>query len=297
MVIRGLVRRSQRFAGAAPSAVAAAVAAVAVALLAGACSHTTQQSVTVTPAALVAKSAQATLSQKTADITLSGNISAAGHQIPIAGTGAANFTSQLMSLDLKATVSGMSFDIKELVASGKLYMSGTFGGSSFSALTGKDWISLPVPTSAQSLYGSDPFAQLKVLEQQGAAVTPLGQKTLDGRTVTGYSIVPTKASMIKAAEEELPQLGLDQSQTSQIQSAIQQTQPPTFTIWVDSSHLLRQMSMALDTGGAMSGVTADIEMTVTHYGVPVNVTAPSPSDVVSFQQFMQDAQKAGSSGG
>lgn len=289
MSIRAFGRGSQRFAG-------ATVVAAAVALLAGACSHTAQQSVTVTPAALVAESAQTTLSQKTADITLTGNISVAGHQIPIAGTGAANFTSQLMSLDIKTTVSGMSFDIKELVASGKLYMSGNFGGTSFSALTGKNWISLPVPTSAQGLYGSDPFAQLKVLEQQGAAVTPLGQKTLDGRTVTGYSIVPTKASMIKAAQDELSQLGLDQSQTSQIQNALQQTQPPTITIWVDSSHLLRQMSMALDTGGAMSGVAADMEMNVDHYGVPVNVTAPSPSDVVSFQQFMQDAQKAGSSG-
>lgn len=271
-------------------------AALALAALGGACSNATQQAVTVTPAALVAQSAHATLAQKTANLSLTGTVSVAGQKIPLDGTGLANFDSQLMSMDVGATVSGMSMHIKELLASGKLYMSGQVAGHSFSDLTGKDWISLPIPTSAGSLYGSDPFAQLKLLEQQGATVTQLGQKTLDGRTVTGFSIVPSKASMLKAAQDELSKMGFGQTQASQIQSVIQSSNPPTITVWFDSSHLLRQMVMDMSMGSIASGGSFSMEMDVTHYGVPVNITAPSPSDTVSFQQFLQDAQRAGSSG-
>lgn len=273
------------------------VGAVALALVGAACSNTTQQSVTVTPAALVAESAHATLSQKTADLTLTGAISVAGQKIPLTGSGLANFDTQLMSLDVGTTVSGMSMDIKELLASGKLYMSLKAAGHDFSELTGKEWISLPLPTSADSLYGSDPFAQLKLLEQQGAAVTQLGHKTLDGRTVTGFSIVPSKASMLKGAQDELGKMGFDQSQASQIENAIQSSTPPTITVWFDSSHLLRQTVMSMNMGSVVSGGSFSLEMDVSHYGVPVNITAPSPNDTVSFQQFLQDALKAGSSGG
>ncbi|HVA73580.1 MAG TPA: hypothetical protein VNF71_03355 [Acidimicrobiales bacterium] len=272
-----------------------AVAAVGVTALAGACSRATTQSVTVTPAALVAESAHTTLDQKTADLTLSGTISVAGQHLPLTGTGAADFVSQAMSLNLSTKVSGQSINIKELLASGQLYMGGNFGSSSFADLTGKDWVSLPVPSSGQDIFGSDPFAQLKVLEQQGASVTPLGQKTIDGNSTTGFSIVPTKASMLKAATTELSQMGFDSSQASQIQSAIQQMQPPTITIWLDSSHLVRQMSVNLDMGAVSSGSSVVMNLNVDHYGVPVNISAPPSSDVVSFKQFLQDVQQAGSS--
>lgn len=268
---------------------------LAVALLAASCSANTAQSVTVTPAALVAESAHTTLAQKTADVTLTGSVTAAGHQIPVRGTGAVDFLTQALSLDLSTTISGTSIHLKELLVSGQAYMSGTFGGSSFSALTGKDWVSLPVASTDQNLFNSDPFAQLKVLEQEGASVTPLPSKTLGGRTVTGYSIVPTKESVVKAADSELSQLGLDQSQISQAESVIQQAQPPTIVAWFDSSHLLRQMSMSLNMGAAGAGASVGMVMNVVRYGVPVHVTAPPSSDVVSLKQFLQDAQQAGSS--
>jgi hypothetical protein len=278
--------RSRRWAG-------WATAALAVAALACACSGTTQQSVTVTPAAVVAESAHTTLAQKTAAVTITGTASVVGHQIPITGNGTADFASQLMSLDVTATFQGTHVNINELLAGGKLYLSGKFAGMSFASLTGKDWISLPLPASAQQLYGSDPFAQLRLLEQQGAAVTPLGEKSLNGRTVTGYSIVPSEASISKAAQGELSQLGLSQSQTSRILSALQSTPPPTITVWFDSSHLLRQTSVNLSMGGALSGSSFVMQMNVDRYGVPVSITPPSPSDTVTFQQFLQDTQKAG----
>ena len=271
-------------------------AALALAALAGACSKTTQESVTVSPAAFVAESAHATLAQKTADLTLAGTVNVAGRTVPVAGTGLADFGSQLMSMDATAKASGMGVEIKELLVSGKLYMNIKAGGHSLSELTGKPWISLPLPTSADSLYNSDPFAQLKLLEQQGATVTPLGHKTLDGRTVSGFSIVPSKASMLKGAESELSNMGFDQSQVSQIENGIQSSAPPTITVWFDNSRLLRQTAMTMNLGTGASAGSFTLQMNFDHYAVPVHIKAPSPSDTVSFKQFLQDVQQAGSSG-
>lgn len=262
-----------------------------------ACAGGTTQAVSVmTPAALVSESAHTTLAEKTADITLTGTISAAGQHIPMNGDGVADFTTHAVSATISASIQGMNMHLKELMVDGQVYMGGTMGPVSFSELTGKDWVSLPVSSSAnQNLFGSDPLAQLQLLEQQGSTVTPIGKKTIDGHTATGYTIVPSRDAMVKGAQKIISQMGLDPSEASQIQSRIAQMQPPTLTAWFDSSHLLREISVDLNMGGGL-GVSGSVVMDFTHYGVPVNVTAPPSSDVVSFQQFLQDAHQAGSSG-
>ena len=273
---------------------AGASAALAVMVSAGACSNGTQQSVTVTPAALVAESAHNTLAQKTADMTLTGNISVAGQNVPLTGSGAVDFTRDAMSFAAKETVRGVTISFRFLAASGTGYMSFSANGMDFSALTGKKWISLPLPTSAQGMLGSDPLAEFRILEQRGDTVTPLGQKTLNGTRVTGYSVVPSRASMQKAAQQEFSKLGLDSSQTAQLQQTLAQMQPPTFSVWLDGSHLLREASVDLNFGSALSA-SGSVYMDFDHYGAPVNIAVPSPSETVNFQQFLQDVQKARSS--
>lgn len=270
-------------------------AGIGLASAATACSNTTTQAVSVTPAALVAESAHTTLTQKTADVILSGTISAAGQHIPMHGDGVADFTNHALSMTISASFQGVNMHLKELLAGGQVYMGGTMGPVSFSQLTGKDWVTLPVSSSNQNLFGSDPLAQLQVLEQQGSTVTPIGQKTIDGHTATGYTIVPSRDAMLKAAQQAISKMGLDPSKAAEIQNAVEQMQPPTITAWFDSSHLLREISVNLDMGGSL-GVGGSVVMDFTHYGVPATVTAPPPSDVASFKQFLQDAQQAGSNG-
>lgn len=270
------------------------VAGIGLASAVAACSGSTTQAVSVTPAALVAESAHTTLTQKTADLTLSGTISAAGQDIPMNGNGVADFTTHALSMTLSASFQGVSMHLKELLVGGQVYMGGTMGPVSFSQLTGKDWVTLPVSTSDQNLFGSDPLAQLQVLEQQGSTVTPIGQKTIGGHPATGYTIVPSRDAMLKGAEQAISKMGLDPSKASEVRNAVEQMQPPTITAWFDSSHLLREISVNLDMGGSL-GVGGSIGMDFTHYGVPATVTAPPASDVASFKQFLQDAQRAGSS--
>jgi len=270
-------------------------AALAVAALTGGCSKTTQESVTVTPAAFVAESAHATLAQRTADVVLDGSVSAAGMSVPLKGTGQIDFGTNAMSMDATETVHGHAIHLRVVQASGKGFMNISADGHSLSELTGKPWIELPITSSPLGLIGSDPAAQLRILEQQGATVTPLGHKTIEGISTTGYSIVPSKETVQKSIQDEVSQLGLTPEQLSQIQDALQQVQPPTITVWFDSSHLMRQISVLLSLGGAVGG-SGSVEMNFVHYGTPVHITAPPASDAVSFQQFLQDAQGAGSSG-
>ena len=270
-------------------------AALAVAALTGGCSKTTQESVTVTPAAFVAESAHATLAQRTADVVLDGSVSAAGMSVPLKGTGQIDFGTNAMSMDATETVHGHTIRLRVVQASGKGFMNISSDGHSLSDLTGKPWIELPITSSPLGLIGSDPAAQLRILEQQGATVTPLGHKTIEGISTTGYSIVPSKETVQKSIQDEVSQLGLTPEQLSQIQDALQQVQPPTITVWFDSSHLMRQISVLLSLGGAVGG-SGSVEMNFVHYGTPVHITAPPASDAVSFQQFLQDAQGAGSSG-
>ena len=272
------------------------VAGIGLLSAAAACSGGTTQAVSVTPAALVAESAHTTLTQKTADISITGSISAAGQHIPIHGDGVADFTTHAMSITLAATFQGMNMHLKELMAGGQAYMGGTVGPVSFSQLTGKDWVALPVSSSDQNLLGSDPLAQLQILEQQGSSVTPIGTKTIGGHTATGYTILPSRDAMVKGAQQVVAKMGLSPSVAAQVESTVQQMPIPTITAWFDSSHLLREISVNLSLGGGL-GIGGSVVMDFTHYGVPVSVNAPPPSDVTSFQQFLQDAQQAGSSGG
>ncbi|HET7523938.1 MAG TPA: hypothetical protein VFJ79_07335 [Acidimicrobiales bacterium] len=272
----------------------AVAAALALAALSGGCSKTTQESVTVTPAAFVAESAHATLAQRTADVVLDGSVSAAGMSVPLKGTGQVDFGTNAMSMDATETVHGHAIHLQVVQTSGKGFMNISADGHSLSDLTGKPWIELPVSSSPMSLIGSDPAAQLRILEQQGATITPLGHKTIEGISTTGYSIVPSKETVQKSIQDEISQMGLTPQQVSQIQDALQQVQAPTFTVWFDSSHLMRQMSVLLSLGGAVAA-SGSVEMNFVHYGTPVHITAPPASDAVSFQQFLQDVQEAGSS--
>ena len=273
----------------------AAAAALALAALAGACSKTTQESVMVTPAAFVAESAHTTLAQKTADVVLDGSVSAAGVTVPLKGTGQVDFGANAMTMDATETVKGHAIHLQVVQTAGKGFMNVGADGHSLSELTGKPWIELPVSSSPLGLIGSDPAAQLRILEQQGATVTPLGHKTIEGISTTGYSIVPSKETVQKSIQDEISQLGLSQAELSQIQDAMQQIQPPTITVWFDSSHLMRQISVLLNLGSAVAA-SGSVEMNFVHYGTPVHITAPAASDAVSFQQFLQDVQGAGSSG-
>lgn len=250
----------------------------------------------IAPAAFVVSSTQETLAQRTADITISGIISAKGHQVPLQGTGTANFDTNAFSATVNATEGSGNFVERELVAGGRFYMGMTVNGQDLSQLTGgPHWIDVPVPDQNSSSLGTsnvDPLQQLQTLESKGAKVVPLGTSQIDGDTVSGYAVTPSRASELQAVEKEIQSGQIPQSVASQMMRAAQALAGFTLDVYFDNNHLMRRMSFQLSEGGTRS-FTGTLDMTFSNYGTSVSIAPPSQSDVVSFDQFVKDAQAAG----
>ena len=275
------------------AAVVAVAAVVTVVVVVGKSGHGT---VAMSPAAFVTKSAQHTLAAHSADVTLTGSVTVLGHNIPVSGTGQADFTANSASLNVAFSMSGHSAAEKEIVADGNLYMTLSVDGQDFSQVTGgRHWIQMPVQQSGTAnLGGSNPASALAVLEQQGNTVRSLGTKIVGGVTCTGYSVTVSRKAMIASARKEFAALGLDSATANAELRMIASVQPPTFAVWFDAQGLLREMSLQMSlslpasgSDGSDGSVGGDIVMDFSNFGAPLRITAPAASDTISYKSFFQ----------
>jgi hypothetical protein len=139
------------------------------------------------------------------------------------------------------------------------------------------------------------LGQLQLLEEKGATVTPLGTSTVDGATVSGYSVTISQAQEQENLQQEIQSGAIPQSLVPTMQQELQKLGTPTVDVSIDGSDVLRQMSFSI-TGGS-SGASSKVAMTFDDYGTPVTVSPPASDDVISFTQFLQDAQVPNGSGG
>ena len=254
------------------------------------------QALTLTsPVAFVTHSAQQTLAEHTVDVTMSGTIQVSAKNVAVDGTGQMNFDTNAMTFDLHAAGAGVSVEEKMLMAGGNAYFALSANGLNFSQLTGgRSWIQLPVQQSATDvLAGSDPASSLSLLEQQGSTVRPLGSKTIDGVGCTGYAVTPSKQAMIAETRSENAKLGLPSTVTDQELQQMQYTTPPTVTIWSDAQGLVREISVNMQLNLQGSATAGDLVMDFSHYGAPVSITAPPPSDTISLTSFLQNLGSKG----
>jgi hypothetical protein len=137
--------------------------------------------------------------------------------------------------------------------------------------------------------GNNPTAMLRLLAQQGNTVTPLGSSTVDGAVVQGYS-VKLNASTIKArlAHADLP---------SWMTTALSQINIDSVTnnVYVDSAGLLRRYNVSLTESAPKGTISVDETLDFSIYGRVVSVSAPPASQVMTFEQFLNAAEAAGSS--
>ena len=244
----------------------------------------------ISPAAFVRQSAAKTLAERTADLTLSGSAQSGGRTATIGGTGAINFITNAMEFNLSVGSPGQSLTERELLVNGNLYLTYTISGLSLAKLTGgRDWIEMPTAQSGStSLVGSDPLSSLSLLEQQGIYVRQIGTKIIEGQSCTGYAVTPTKPALLASVRAEFAKLGYSPAMIDQEVTLAQDMLPPTVTVWIDAQGLTREMSinLALQVGGASSVVTGSMNLYVSYSGSPVQVTAPSASDTISYQSFL-----------
>jgi hypothetical protein len=246
----------------------------------------------------VVTSTQNTVAQRTADMDITGSVSVQGTTVPISGSGQIDFTTTQVSASLDLTADQRTVSEKELLSDGQAYMNISIDGQGMSGLSGgAQWIEIPLPQqSASSIGGADvdPLSAIKMMEQRGAAVVPLGPSDIDGDTVSGYSVTPSQSEIEGALQKEVQAGQLPASSLSTRLNEAKALGTFNVDIWIDGNDLLRREAVTI--GGGTSGATADVAMTFQDYGTPVSIQTPAPGSVVSLSQFMNDvkSQESGS---
>jgi hypothetical protein len=249
----------------------------------------------IAPAAFVTRAAQRTLSQSTADVTMSGTVQLSGQTLAMGGNGQVDFATNAMLLNVGASLSDGSMTETELLVGGNLYLQMSSDGHNlFAVAGGRPWLEIPFSQSAsRTVVNGSPASSLSLLRQNGARVTPLGPRIIGGQTCDGYSVTPSSQAMLAAAKAEYTQLGLSPALTNAALQAVQAQTPPTITAWFAAQDQLAcQLSIYLQLGAPTQAGSGVVQMVVTftHYGVPVQVIAPASSDTTSLQQLQKAAQ-------
>lgn len=244
----------------------------------------------LSPAAFVTQSAQRTLGERTADMILSGTLSAANQHVPVHGTGSISFATGAVELNLSASAAGQTLTEREIEVGGAFYVAITIDGTSIPRNDGgRPWIQMPLRQSgAAHVDGSDPSSMLSVLAQNGNKVRTLGTKVIAGTTCTGYAVTTGKSAVIAGAKTALAVSGVPAGVASGELKAIENMQPPVYTVWFSAQGLLRRMSVRLQTASApASGMDVNLVLDFTDYGAPVHITAPASSETISYASLQR----------
>jgi len=247
----------------------------------------------MTPTAFVMSATRTTLTQRTADLVISGSITSGGTTIPVRGSGQADLTAGRYSADIQTESAGRSLTERELVVGGRFYLGITVSGVDAStALTGKHWVQIPVPVGgSSSALGTgtvDPLDQLRLLTKNGNTVRPLGTSVIDGVTVSGYSITPSQKTIDQRIQSEIDSGQLSPAAQQQLRTSSHLISSLAMNVWFDASGLMRRMGVDIGAVGA----TGTIDMTFENYGTAVTISPPAPGDVISYSDFATALQAA-----
>jgi hypothetical protein len=248
----------------------------------------------LTPAAFLTSATQTTLSHHTADVVFSGSVSAAGTTIPVHGSGQADLTADSFNADVNLDHGGKTLVEQELVVNGHFYMDITEDGQDVaSVVPGKHWVEIPLPPAGTS--GSlgtgtvDPVTQLQQLAKAGNVIRPLGTSAIQGVTVSGYAITPSRQTIEREMNAEIASGQLSPAARQQLRQSTKDISGFTMEVWFDGSGLMRRMTVDQKSVGPPS-TTGHVVMTFENYGTPVTISAPSPGQVISYSDLLAALQ-------
>jgi hypothetical protein len=240
--------------------------------------------------ATVLNAVNSTLADKTAQITFTMDVGADGKTINASGTGGIDFTQNAMEMDLSMDAGGQTVDLQAKYLGGTVYE----GLPQIADLEpGKSWISMDLSsmTSATGTSASgslsaqgNPAEMLRMLSQHGNTVTPIGASTVGGVAVQGYAVT-ISAAKIRSELANVPDW---------VRSAASNVgfKAIDYKVYIDQEGLLRRTTFSMGLTANGTSVTMDESLDFSGYGSPVSVSAPPADQVVSLQQFLQDAQQA-----
>jgi hypothetical protein len=165
-----------------------------------------------------------------------------------------------MAVDAGYRFAGYSFAIHMTMSGGYTYLAVNYDGQDL-AVSEREWARKALTESEPvSLTNLDLPSAVSGLGELSDDVTPLGVKTIDGQSCTGYGVIPATG---RAASPLF-----------------------TTTVWVSSDQLLCQLSEVIPQSAAAGsyGPGGQLVVDFSHYGAPVHITAPARSGAASGQQ-------------
>jgi hypothetical protein len=111
---------------------------------------------------------------------------------------------------------------------------------------------------------------------------------MDGDTVSGYAVTPSRAEETEIIEKEIAAGEIPAADQQAVLNALNHLGAVTIDVWFDSSGLLHREGVTI-AGGSL-GTSVNVQFQFQDYGVPVSVQAPPASDVISYSQFTADLQ-------
>jgi hypothetical protein len=249
--------------------------------------------------AAVADAVNSALASRSADVVISGSAQAAGTNITMAGTGSIDFQQNAMQMAINVTGGPQKITEQAVYLNKVIYLN--FGNDVGKILPGKSWLSLDLSQlsgggAASSLgsgspLSSDPAAVLQALRQEGNTATDLGQSTINGMSVEGYSVRLNPAAIKKDIDQANLPAWMKQAAESVSNENVD------YKVYVDSSGDLARLTTDLSLTASGTSIIEGMNMDFVHYGATVNVTAPPAGAVASFQSFLQAAESQPSSAG
>jgi hypothetical protein len=239
--------------------------------------------------ASVALALSSTLSNRTADVAVTGSVGVGTARVDLTGNGTVNFTQNAAQLALNTSVHGNLVTENEITVGDTVYLD--LGPLVSQVVPGKTWIAMNLSqlnqggsTSPLGIGGglstNNPSAILKVLGQRGNTVTALGQSTINGATVQGYSVqVSPPAVAAELAKAHLP---------SWMQQSVSTTGNlnVSYKVFIAGSGMLYRMTVDLAVpvdGQSLNGV---ISMDFSNFGAATAIAAPPAVQVAPYQSFL-----------
>jgi hypothetical protein len=239
----------------------------------------------LTPSETVIGAVASALSDSTAHLAFDESIAAGSTNVSVSGSGSVDFTNGSVEESITEPSEGSILTIDVVDVGGIVYVQ----VPDLSQIDpGKAWLSIDLSAltkderaSGLTSLGSDPAATLRLLEQQGNTVTPIGSSMVDGQSVQGYTVTYNVA----AVENAISSSGAP----AWLRAAMKRVDltNETSTVYVNASDQLVRLTNAvgLTLGGATGAVNGSVDFS--DYGAAVSISPPPASQVMGFSQFLQ----------
>ncbi len=238
--------------------------------------------------AAVLGAVNSTLADKTAHVSLTMSAGTQGQAVTASGNGGIDFSQNALQMDFSVGAGGQSLSMQAIYLGGTVYES----LPEVSEIEpGKSWVSedLSSITSATGSEASNslgvegnPAEMLRMLAEHGNTVTPIGASTINGVSVQGYSVT-IGAAQIRSQLSSVP----DWVRTVLTKVGIKAID---YKVYVDGQGLLRRTTISMGIAAEGTTITIGESLDFSDYGSPVDISALPADQVVSLQQFVQDAQ-------